>query len=319
MPSLKSRFFVFMIQHSHWLRLQPKRRTVIDWDTSIPDFRKEAERGAKMFGKVPDDITVVPVRIGDLYAEWVKTASTPGDKVILYFHGGGYVSGSCLAHRTHVVKFVRGSGIQALLFEYRLAPEHPYPAALDDALAAYDWLLSQGMQPANIVFMGDSAGGGLLLATMLALKDKGLPLPAAGIGLSPWTDLACTGESLVTVAKIDPFTPGNAWTVFSHHYAGDNDRRLPWISPLYGDLHGLPPILIYAGDHDVLIDDSTRFAEKAKAAGVEMTLHVGKGLFHCYPVCGSLFPEAQQAMDDICAYIRASLMNVRVGTPIADG
>lgn len=305
MPSLQSRLFVFMVRHSHWLRLQPKRRTIIDWDmASITDFRKQGEEGAKAFGKLSDEVKITPVHIGNLYAEWIETAATPNDKAILYFHGGGYVSGTCFAHRTHVAKFVKRSGIRALLFEYRVAPEHPYPAALDDALTAYDWLLAQGIQPSKIAFMGDSAGGGLVLATLLKLKDEGRPLPTAAVCLSPWTDLACTGESLITVAKLDPFTPGNAWTVFSHHYVSGNDPRLPYISPLYGDLRGLPPCLIYAGDHDVLIDDSRRLAAKAKAAGVEMDLRIGEGLFHCYPVCGSLFPEAQQAMNEICAYLQ---------------
>jgi acetyl esterase/lipase len=166
-------------------------------------------------------------------------------------------------------------------------------------------LLGQGVSPSHIVFAGDSAGGGLCLATLLALRERGLSLPSAAVALSPWTDLKCTGESLRTKAKVDPFTPGGAWTVFSHYYVGDNDPGLPLISPLYGDLHGLPPILIYAGDHDVLFSDSTRFAEKAKTAGVDMRLEVGEGLFHCYPVCGSLFPESQQAMANICAFIKA--------------
>jgi epsilon-lactone hydrolase len=312
MPSLRSRLFVFMMRNRHWLKFQPKPKNTIDWDTSIPEFRKKSEQGTKVFGKLPDAIKIAPTHIDHLYAEWIETAATPKEKVILYFHGGGYVSGSRLTHRTYVAKLVQGSGIRALLFEYRLAPEHPFPAALDDALTAYNWLLAQGTQPANIVFIGDSAGGGLLLATLIALKDKGLPSPATGVCLSPWTDLACTGESLVTVAKIDPFTPGNAWTVFSHYYIGDHDPRLPWISPLYGDLRGLPPLLIYAGDHDVLVDDSTRFAEKATAASVEVTLRVGEGLFHCYPVFSSLFPEAQQAMSEICAYINTQLATRRV-------
>ena len=139
---------------------------------------------------------------------------------------------------------------------------------------------------------------------MLAARDEGLPLPAAAVGLSPWTDLACTGDSLTTKRDIDPFTPGDSWTVFSSYYVGDGDPRNPWISPLYGDLAGLPPTLIYVGDREVLFDDSARFVDKARAAGVDATLRVGEGLFHCYPVCGSFFPEAQHAMSEICAFIR---------------
>jgi monoterpene epsilon-lactone hydrolase len=303
MPSLQSRFLIFMLRHNHLLRFQLRRRATIDWNTSIEDFRQETARGAKAFGKLPDQIEVSPVTIGSLYAEWILPAQTQKDKVILYFHGGGYVSGTCQTHRRHVAKFVQGSGVGALLFEYRLAPEHPFPAAIEDAAAVHCWLLSRGVAPSRIAFAGDSAGGGLCLATLLALRDQGVALPAAAVALSPWTDLKCTGESLTTKKKVDPFTPGDAWTVFSKYYVGDNDPGLPWISPLYGDLSGLPPILIYAGDRDVLFDDSTRFVEKAKAAGVDATLRVGEGLFHCYPVCASLFPEARQAMDEICAFI----------------
>ncbi len=307
MPSLKSRLVIFMLTHRHLLRFQLKRRKTIGWDMPISDFRRDVEKGARLFGKLPDDIEVSPVNIGDLYAEWIVPAQAPKDKVILYFHGGGYVSGTCFSHRTHVAKFVKGTGIRALLFQYRLAPEHPFPAALEDAVASYEWLLAQGIASSRIVFMGDSAGGGLVFATLIALRDKGLPLPAGSVTLSPWTDLKCTGESLVTNAGVDPLTPREAWTVFSHYYTGNADPCDPWLSPLYGNLQGLPPMLIYAGGHEVLLDDSTRLAEKAKLAGVDVRLHVGEGMFHCYPAFGSFFPEAQQAMDEICAYVKTRL------------
>ncbi len=315
MPSGKSRMVIFMMRHSHLLRGQLKRRAMIDENTSIAAFRQEAERGAKMFGKLPEGMTVSPVTVSlatvgesahaDMHAEWYLPAGVSKDRVILYFHGGGYVSGSCKTHWVHVAKFAQRSGTAALLFDYRVAPEHPYPAAIEDAVAAYCWLLEQGVSPDHIVFMGDSAGGGLCLAAMLALRDQGIDLPAGAVAMSPWTDLKCTGDSLRTKAKVDPFTPGDAWTIFSRYYVGDNDPGLPWISPLYGDLRGLPPILIVAGDYDVLFDDSARFAQKAKEAGVEVRFEVGEGLFHCYPVCGDLFPEAREAMADICAFIKA--------------
>ncbi|HEX2621291.1 MAG TPA: alpha/beta hydrolase fold domain-containing protein, partial [Phototrophicaceae bacterium] len=189
MSSLQSRLVIFMLTHRHWLRLQPRKRKIVGWDIPVSEFRQQIEKGAKMFGNLPDDIAVLPVQVNDLYAEWIVPAGAPEDKVILYFHGGGYVSGTCFSHRTHVAKFVRGAGVKALLFEYRLAPEHPFPAAHDDALAAYTWLLSQGILSSNIVFMGDSAGGGLALATLIALRDQNQPLPSAVVALSPWTDL----------------------------------------------------------------------------------------------------------------------------------
>jgi acetyl esterase/lipase len=160
----------------------------------------------------------------------------------------------------------------------------------------------------NIVFAGDSAGGGLCLATLLALRDKGIPLPAAAVALSPWTDLRCTGASYRRNAG-KCLSPNGTWTAFSSHYVGDHDPALPWISPLYGDLRGLPPLLIYAGGDEILLDDSVRFAEKAQDAGVDVALRVGKGLFHCYPVCAPLFPEATRAMNEICGFIKHHLTN----------
>jgi len=307
MPSLRSRLFVFALKHRHLLRFQLKRRAIVDWNTSMPKLRQEVEKGAGFFGKLPEKIEVSPVQIGDLYAEWIAPSNTAKDRVILYFHGGGYATGSCKAHRGIVAKFVNGSGIAALVFDYRLAPEHPFPAALDDSLAAYRWLLDQGIAPAHIVFVGDSAGGGLGLAALLALKDKNIPLPKAAVALSPWTDVKNTGESWQTNAKVDTLSWKESQVVFSKYYAGDNDPGLPWISPLYGDLRGLPPILIYVGGDETLLSDSTRFAEKAKEAGVDVTLRVGEGLFHCYPACSPLFPEAKQAMEEICTFIQTQI------------
>ncbi|MFA5112114.1 MAG: alpha/beta hydrolase [Desulfobaccales bacterium] len=306
MPSLRSRLLRFVMKHRHLLRLQLKA-TTIDWNTSIPDLRQQVEKSAGMFGKLPAQIEVSPFTIDGLSAEWIMPSQATKERLILYFHGGGYVLGSCPVHRSIVAKFVQGSELGALLFGYRLAPEHPFPAALDDAVAAYRWLLAEGVLPAHTVFVGDSAGGGLCLATLIALRDQGLPLPAAAVALSPWTDLKCTGESYRTKVKVDPATWEGSWTIFSKYYVKDNDPCLPWISPLYGDLHGLPPILIHVGEDEVLLDDSIRFADRAKDAGVDVTLKVGEGMFHCFPVCTPLFPEARQAMDEICVFIKTHI------------
>lgn len=300
MNSLASRFFIFLLKHRHWFRLRLSRE-IIDWNTSIPALRERVEKSIGMFGKLPAGIEVSPVTIDGLSAEWIRPSRMPDDRAILYFHGGGYVMGSCRAYRAIVAKFVAGSGIGALVFDYRLAPEHPFPAALDDALAAYNWLLSQGLPPARIAFVGDSAGGGLCLATLLAIRDRGIALPAAAVALSPWTDLKCTGASY---NRKDPLAPAGSWMVFGKSYAGKNDPALPLISPLYGDLTGLPPLLIYAGEDESMLDDATRFAEKARNAGVHTRLQVGEGMVHCYPILSPLFPEASEAMEDICAFLR---------------
>ncbi len=310
MPSLQSQLLIFVIRNRHLLRFHLKRDA---WDdsTSIPDFRRQCEEGARRM-KLPDGIEVVPVTINSVtgiqnrQAEWLIPCGATKDKVILYAVGGGYVSGSCTDHRAMVAKITKGCGVTTLLFDHRLAPEDPFPAALEDTLTAYQWLLAQGVSSTSILLAGDSAGGGLCLATLLALRDQGIPLPAAAVALSPWTDLALTGDSYRTKlqASIDP--PGMS-AVCSKYYAGENDPRLPWISPLYADLRGLPPLFICVGTNETMLDDSTRFAEKAQAAGVDITLRVWEGMVHCFPLMAPLFPEATQALAEVCAFIKTHI------------
>ncbi len=255
MPSLKSRLFNFVLRNNHLLRFRLKRDTW-DMNTSILGFREQCERGARK-ARMPAGVQVWPAGIEAFPAEWLAPSGEVKDGVILYTHGGGYVSGSCSDHRRFVAQFVQGTGMRALSFEYRLAPEHPYPAALDDSVAAYRWMLAQDISPSQIVIAGESAGGGLCLATLLALRDQGIPLPAAAVALSPWTDLALTGESYRT--KVNAcVSPRGMSAVCSQYYVGKNDPCLPWISPLYGNLSGLPPILIYVGDDETMRDDSRR-------------------------------------------------------------
>lgn len=304
--SFQSRMMYFMMKNRHLfqLRLQPE-----SWDenTSIPAFRKLCEEAnRKMANKLPAGLVVEPFALAGMKAEWLLPTGTNRDKVIFYTIGGGYVSGTCNDHRTLVAKVAQTSGIAVLMFDHRLAPEDPYPAAVDDALTAYRWLLTQGTAPENIVIMGESAGGGLCLATLLAVRDQGLSLPAATVALSPWTDLKLTGESYHTKANVCISPPGMA-QVCSKYYIGDHDPTDPWISPLYGDLHGLPPLFISVGEYETMLDDSTRFAAKARAAGVDTTLVVGKKMIHCYPLMAGMFPEATQALDEICDFIKRRL------------
>jgi monoterpene epsilon-lactone hydrolase len=306
MPSLRGRFFIALMRNRHLFRLKLRKETGLDWERSLPRVRQAAEKSARLLGRLPKGISADPVDINGLPAEWIKPAQADPNKALLYFHGGGYVLGTIEMHRAIVAKFVKGSGARALLFGYRLAPEHPFPAALEDALKAYAWLLDQGMAPHDLVFAGDSAGGGLCLATLLAIKDQGLPLPAAAVALSPWTDLAGTGESLKSNEQ-KCLAPIGSWLACRRHYAAGQDPHLPYLSPLYGDLSGLPPLLIYAGGDETLLDDSVRFAQKVRQAGVDARLEVGHGMCHCYPACSPLFPEAKRAMQDICAFIRQQL------------
>lgn len=303
MQSLKSRLILTLLLNSHLFKLQLKRKPFDPSPEGIQRFRERTEKAGKMFGRLPEEIDIEPLSIGNRYAEWVKIPQTAKNKAILYFHGGMYLFGSPQAHRQHVIKFVKGCEMNALVIDYRLAPENPFPAALDDALQAYDYLLAQGYDPANIVFAGDSAGGGLCLATLLALKDKDLPLPVAAAVLSPWTDLMLTGKSYQTNKKIC-FSPEGCAENASRMYAGGHSRQNPYISPLYGNLNGLPPLHISAGGNEILLDDSVHFAEKARAAGVEVMLRTDRGMCHCYPVFGDLFRESKLALEEICQFLK---------------
>ncbi len=305
MTSTKSRLVNFLLRNRHLLQGR-FRKEVYTMATSIPAFRGQCEQGAARFGKVPGGIVVKPVEFRGIKAEWLIPAGSDPAKVILYVHGGGYVSGSCSDHRGIVARFALRCGVTCLLYEYRLAPEHPYPAALDDSVAVCSALLAQGFQPENILVAGESAGGGLALALLLALKERKIILPVAAVALSPWTDLTCSGDSYRTKNRYS-LAPMNSWTVFSKHYAGDHDPADPLISPLFGDPAGLPPLYINAGTDDELFDDGERFSRKAKEAGVDVTWRPGEGQVHCYPLLAPLFPEATEAMDEIVEFVKRRL------------
>jgi acetyl esterase/lipase len=314
MLSLRCRLLLFLLHHRHILRFS-RKETARDWLENIAAVRQKAEKAARRLGPPSKRVTVSPVEpfaVGAPPAVWIRPkdlANDDGAPVLFYFHGGGYVLGSIEAHLGIVAKFALGASAPALLFGYRLAPEHPYPAALDDARVAYRQL-AQEVDPRRIVFVGDSAGGGLCLATLLALRDEGAPLPAAAVALSPWTDMTCSGESLVSNAKTC-LSPTGAWLACREHYAVGRDFTDPYLSPLFGDLRGLPPLFISAGGAETLLSDAERFANKARVAGVLTTLRVGPGLFHCYPACAPLFPEATRALREICAFIQGSVRKER--------
>lgn len=305
MTSLKSRMFNFLIRNGHIFQGKLKKE-VFDCNTSIKGFRDRCEKGAGKFSRIPKGITLNEQIIEGMKSEWLIPSGANPNKVILYVHGGGYVSGSCSDHRGFVAKLARNTGIQHLLYEYRLAPEHSFPAALEDSVKMYQWLLAFGFLPDHIIIAGESAGGGLCLATLLALKERSIPLPIAGVAVSPWTDLTCSGESYKTKNKLSP-APLNSWTVFSNYYIGDNSAENPLISPLFGDLKGLPPIFINSGEDDELYEDGEKFYYKAKKAGVDIQFRAGKGMLHCYPLLSPMFREATEAMNEIVVFIKEKL------------
>ena len=256
---------------------------------------------------LPRNVDLEPSEAAGLAALWVRPLGARDDRVLLYLHGGGYALGSPATHRSLAAHIALACGLPVLLPDYRLAPEHPFPAALQDATAAYRWLLQQGHSPHQVVIGGDSAGGGLALAAATALRDAADPLPAAIVCLSPWCDLALSGDSLTTRAGADPLLSGETCTVWATWYAGPHDPASPLISPLNADLRGLPPMLIQVCDREILLSDSIRLAERAARAGVQATLEVWDGLWHVWHFYAGLVPEAQQATDRIGAFVRAHI------------
>ena len=309
MISVKGRMINAMLRKRHLLQGKLKKER-FDLNTSIPDFRAQCERGAARFGKLPDGVVVEREEITGIQAEWVKPVGAPGDKLIFYVHGGGYVSGSLNDHRGVVAKIAQATGFTCLHFEYRLAPEFPFPHGLNDSLSVWQGVVQKGYAPENIVMMGESAGGGLALAMLLAMKERWLVLPRAAVVISPWTDLTCSGNSYQTKNKVS-LAPLDSWTVFAHHYIGHNEARNPLISPLFGTLSGFPPVLINAGESDELFDDSLAFYLKAKEAGVKVRFIKGEEMVHCYPLLAPLFPEATEAMNEIVSYIKYHLIGSR--------
>lgn len=238
-------------------------------------------------------------------ATWIVATETRPDAVLLYLHGGGFQVGSVRSHRDLIARLSRAAGCRALAIDYRLAPEHRFPAALNDAVGAYQWLLEQGIAPARIAIAGDSAGGGLALSTLLVLRERYLPLPAAAVVLSAWTDLAATGDSYESRAAADPLNQRRMVQSMARRYLGDStDPRDPLVSPLYADLAGLPPLLMQVGDRETVLDDSRNFAAKARAAGVQVQLEVWDGMIHVFQQFAAELPQAGLAIDSIGRFLR---------------
>jgi acetyl esterase/lipase len=272
-------------------------------EPSVEELRAGMEAMTTAF-PLPEDVTSTTVSAGGVPAVWVTTPGIDEDRVVLYLHGGGYCLGSINTHRDLAQRVSRAAGARVLLIDYRLAPEHPHPAAVDDAMAAYRWLLNQGVSPARLAIAGDSAGGGLTVATLVALRDAGVTLPAAAVCLSPWVDLEGIGESMTSKASVDPMIRVEPLRRLGKLYLGTHDPRTPLAAPLYADLSGLPPLYIQVGTAETLLDDSTRIAERARKAGVTVTLEPWEDMIHVFQAFAVLLPEGQQAIDRIGTFLR---------------
>lgn len=262
------------------------------------------ERTDAMAPKDPPPGAAREIIDGPVKGEWHRPGNAERGRTIFYLHGGGYVFGSPRSHSPFTYALAKESGADVFSLDYRMAPEHPFPAAVDDAVAAYEWLLRHGCEPRHMMISGDSAGGGLTLALLLSIKARGLPMPAGAVLLSPWTDLATTGASLDENEKSDAMFKKLYIVEGARRYLAGADAKAPLASPLYGDLGGLPPMLIFVSDGEVLRDDSTRLQERLRAAGVPSRLVMEKGLIHVWPIFAGRFPEAMKSIREAAAFIR---------------
>jgi acetyl esterase/lipase len=256
---------------------------------------------------VPADVLQKPTEIGGVGAIEVTVPGTGAEGVLLYFHGGVYVIGSATTSVPLVSDLVRRTGVGALTLDYRLAPEHPYPAAVEDARAAYEGLLAQGTDPGRIVLAGDSAGGGLAVATLLAAREAGLPMPAGAFLMSPYADLTLSGETLTARQSLDPILTPEGLRVRAPEYVAGAAAADPLISPIFADLAGLPPLLIQVGSHEILLSDALRLAARAATADVAVTLEVTPGVPHVFQGYAALLDEAGAALDRASDFVRARL------------
>lgn len=270
---------------------------------------RAAMEAASAATPVPEGVTFTPVDAGGVPAEWNDAEGVSQDRVLVYFHGGGYCMGSLDTHRGLVARISKLANLRVLSVNYRLAPENPHPAAVEDAVCAYRFVLGLGIAPEKIALAGDSAGGGLTVAALLSIRDQALPLPACAVGISAWTDMTASGDSMKTNAAEDPMIgDGDALGLMVDAFMGENgDRKAPLASPLFADLASLPPLLLQVGSAEALLDDSTRLAERAKSAGVDVTLKVWQDMFHVWHAFAEMLPEGMEATQELADWVDSKL------------
>lgn len=274
-------------------------------DTTVAQMRQDWD---ELFGGVPVNAQIEAVDAGGVRAEWVSAPGADAQRAILYFHGGGFQVGSVVSHRELMADLSAAAQCRVLGVDYRLAPEHCYPAALDDASAAHQWLIDQGFASNQIALAGDSAGGGLALSLLLRLRDARQALPAAAVLMSAWTDLTASGASYGTRADSDPIHQRQMIVAMARNYLGkEGNAADPLVSPLFANLHGLPPLLAQVGGRETVLDDSRDFVARAKEAGVDATLQVWDQMIHVFQQFPAQLPEARAAIDNMGDFLRRHL------------
>jgi epsilon-lactone hydrolase len=275
-------------------------------EKEVVENRHVIDSFARKFSKLPKDCNVEQIEIEGIYSEWISSNKTLEGKVILYLHGGGYGYCSADTHRSLAANIMIESGVKVLLPEYRLAPEHPFPAAIEDTITIYRWLLKQGYESSNIIFAGDSAGGGLTVAATLVLREQYDPLPAALVCLSPWVDLTSSGESYRKNSEKDPYLRSDLVRKTAQQYAASETLDHHLISPVFADLNRFPPMFIQVGSIEILLSDAQLLTTKARQAGVEVHFKVWEGMWHVWQISNKL-PEAQKAVKDIGEFVTLTL------------
>lgn len=280
--------------------------SIVQAQLPVETRRAQFEAGRALI-PLPSDVQVEAITAGSVTAEWVNTLDLDEQQVVLYIHGGGFVWGSCTSSRVVAATFARIAHARVLVPNYRLAPEHPFPAAPQDCLAAYHWLLDSGVSPEHLVVVGDSAGGGLVLALLVKLAQAALPQPAGAVLISPWLDLTLSGASYTTNAQTDFMESRDLLLEMRQHYLGVHDPRSELSSPLFADVSGLPPLLIYAGSDELLVDDAIQITQRLRQVGGSVELQIGAGFWHTWPITAAMrpFPEGTQALEHIGAFVRS--------------
>jgi monoterpene epsilon-lactone hydrolase len=274
--------------------------------TEIAQMRIDADTRAKAF-VLPADVTVQPVDANGVKAEWTTTPDADPSSAILYLHGGGYVICSLESHRHLAAEVGRAAGTRTLAIDYRLAPEHPFPAPVEDTVAAYRYLLNSGLQPHRIAFAGDSAGGGLVVGAMLAIREAGLPLPACGWCISPWVDMEALGQSFTDRADTDPTVQKATILAMAEWYLGGANPRHPHAAPIYGELRGLPPLLIQVGSVETLLDDSLTLARKAGIADIPVELQIWPEMIHIWHIFFPMLSAGRRAIASGGSFVRNTI------------
>ncbi len=285
-----------------------KRKNPYTEDKSIKQLREETEvSGSKI--PLPENTKIEKIMADGVYAEWITCGNVNAEKIFMFIHGGGYYRGSIASTRATVARISEQAGVRCLSIDYRLAPEHPFPAAIDDTYTVYNWIVKQGINPKNIIVSGQSAGGGLCLALLLKIKDDKGDQPLGAVAISPWTDLSQSGDTMKTNEDIDPIISKKYLDRMAGLYLKGSPFSLPLASPLFGDLSKLPPILIQVGTAETMLDDSKRFFEKAKKVNVDINIEIWKDMFHGWHGNAHILKDAELAIQSIGNFCKKLYFN----------